>query len=478
LFIEHNLVLNRFINSFMFDPKTITQTLRTWHRMAAGQLLGRLQISRATLMRALKTLGAEVITRGRARRTAYAARRSLRGSDQPLQIFSIDRQGRGAEVGTLDLTYPQGCALRFNEAFDWPLEGDMLDGWFEGIPYPLDDMRPQGFLGRHFARQNAQLLQVGEDPRHWSDDDVLFALSVLGADQPGNYIVGETAYRRFLAQTQQATHFLTDAQMPASYQASAQSALNLEVTGSSAGGEFPKFTAVRSIDGVPRHVIVKFSGADASPGTQRWADLLVCEHLALSVVAESLQIEAASSQIYQIAGRTFLEVQRFDRHGAFGRSPVCSWAALNDALFGLAGKTWLVGAAALRAQGLIAASTEQAIQKIWHFGQLIANTDMHDGNLAFRPGLALVPVYDMLPMLYAPPSGVELPQRTFTPALPLPTELNAWQVAAQAATQFWRRCATDARVSEPFRRICSENSEKIATFSLRLSLGETAASSL
>lgn len=458
----------------MFDPKTITQTLRTWHRMAAGELLGRLQISRATLMRALKTQGVEVITRGQARRTAYAARRNLRGSDRPLPLFTIDQQGHGTEVATLDLTYPQGCAMRFNEAFDWPLEGDMLDGWFEGIPYPLDDMRPQGFLGRHFARQNAQLLQVGEDPRHWSDDDVLYALSVLGADQSGNYIVGETAYRRFLAETQQEVHFLTDVEMPTSYLASAESALNLGVAGSSAGGEFPKFTARRSIDGVPTHVLVKFSGADASPGTQRWADLLVCEHLALGVVAESLQIEAASSQIYQIAGRTFLEVQRFDRHGAFGRSPVCSWAALNAALFGLAGKSWVAGAAALRAQGLIAAATEQAIQKIWHFGQLIANTDMHDGNLAFKPGLELLPVYDMLPMLYAPLSGVELPLRTFTPALPLPTEQGAWQVAAQAAMEFWRRCAADARISAPFRQICAKNSEKVATFTLRLPVGEKA----
>lgn len=457
----------------MLDPKTITQSLRIWQRMGAGELLGRLQISRATLMRALQTLGSEVITRGQARRTAYAARRSLRGSDRPLQLFSIDRQGRGAEVAPIDLTYPQGCALRFNEAFEWPLAGDMLDGWFQGIPYPLDDMRPQGFLGRHFARQNAHLLQVGDDPRHWSDDDVLYALSVLGADQPGNYIVGETAYRRFLAETQQEAHFLSDAQMPANYLTSAESALNLGVSGSSAGGEFPKFTAARNINGVPRRVIVKFSGADASPGTQRWADLLVCEHLALSVVAESLQIEAASSQIYQIAGRTFLEVQRFDRHGAFGRSPVCSWAALNAALFGLAGKTWVVGAAALRAHGLIAAATEQAIQKIWHFGKLIANNDMHDGNLAFRPGLALVPVYDMLPMLYAPLSGVELPLRTFTPALPLPSEQGAWQVAAQAAVEFWRRCAADARISAPFRQICAENSEKVSRFTLRLPVGET-----
>lgn len=47
----------------------------------------------------------------------------------------------------------------------------------------------KGLLGRHFARQNAGLLQVVENPLDWSEDDVLYALLVLGADQPGNTIL-------------------------------------------------------------------------------------------------------------------------------------------------------------------------------------------------------------------------------------------------------------------------------------------------
>jgi len=445
----------------MFDPKSIDKTLRTWHKMPAGELLNRLQVSRATLMRALRALGPEVLTRGHARRTAYAARRSLRGNPSPLPLFRVDREGRGTEVASLDLVYPQGCAARFHEPFDWPLEGDMNDGWFEGIPYPLEDMRPQGFLGRHFARQHAQLLQVGDDPQLWPEDDVLYALSVLGADQPGNYIIGETAYRRFLAETQEDTHFLDDSEAVASYVVSAEQAMRVGVAGSSAGGEFPKFTARRMIDGTQTHVIVKFSGADSSPGVQRWADLLVCEHLALGTVQDCLQLDASASRIYQAGGRTFLEVQRFDRHGAFGRSPVCSWSTLNHAFFGLAGKTWAAGAAALCERGFIQETTRQAIQTIWCFGQLIANTDMHDGNLAFRPGLTLVPIYDMLPMLYAPLRGIELPQRTFTPALPMPAELGAWQAAARAAIEFWQRAASDVRISAPFRQICADNTARI-----------------
>ena len=42
-------------------------------------------------------------------------------------------------MGALDLTYPEGSALAFNEPFAWPLDrqGEMRDGWFEGLPYPL-----------------------------------------------------------------------------------------------------------------------------------------------------------------------------------------------------------------------------------------------------------------------------------------------------------------------------------------------------
>jgi hypothetical protein len=108
---------------------------------------------------------------------------------------------------------------------------------------------------------------------------------------------------------------------------------------------------------MPVHVIVTFSGSDGSPGAQRWADLLVCEHLALGVVQAHLHLPAAASQMHQTGGRTFLEVQRFDRHGAHGRSPLCTWAALDAGLFGLAGKPWTDAGQALHAAGLVDADT-------------------------------------------------------------------------------------------------------------------------
>ena len=166
----------------------LLRTLRTWHRLPAGELRERLEISRPTLMRAILALGPDVVTRGQARRTAYAARRPVRGNTAAIPLFRVDEAGRGSEVALLDPLYPHGCAMQFQAPFEWPLLDDMREGWFEGFPYPLDDMRPQGFLGRQLVREEGPLLQAPDNPRDWSDDDALHAMSLLGTDLPGNYL--------------------------------------------------------------------------------------------------------------------------------------------------------------------------------------------------------------------------------------------------------------------------------------------------
>jgi hypothetical protein len=405
-----------------------------------------------------------VLSFGRARRSAYAARRLLRGNGEPLPVFRIDASGASHEAGQLHLAYPHGCVALWHSGFEWPLDATMRDGWFEGIPYPLQDMRPEGFLGRAFAHQHAALLQVGDDPRSWSDDDVLYAMSLLGSDQAGNLILGERAFRLWQQRLRRPLELVTDATLQATYLALAQRAMDQGLVGSSAGGEFPKFTAARELDGLPVHVIVKFSGQDDSPGTQRWADLLVCEHLAAACVSTLPGLAAAPSILHRFGGRTFLEVRRFDRHGAHGRLPMCSWAALNNTWFGLARRPWPQGIARLRGEGLVADAARDAVERLWHFGELIANTDMHDGNLSFMPRegqLELAPSYDMLPMLYAPQPGVELPERSFTPSLPMPAQRPAWRQAAAAAREFWTHAAQDLRISMAFRQTCARNAEAV-----------------
>jgi hypothetical protein len=389
-------------------------------------------------------------------------RRALRGDEKSLPLYRIDENGRGHEVGHLDLTYPEGSALAFAQPFPWPLAADMRDGWFDGLPYPLMDSRPQGFLGRNFAHTHALDLAVSTNPEEWSDDDIAYVLATLGHDQPGDLILGETSYRRFLDSRRTGdARILTDAQVASAYPQLAAAALAHGVTGSSAGGEFPKFTAARILEGVTVDVIVKFSGADDSAAVRRWADLLVCENLALETLRHQLQVPAAQSAIRRYAGRTFLEVVRFDRHGNLGRSGACTLGSLNAALVGTAASPWPRVAQRLRGAGWLSAEDASRIALVWWFGRLIGNTDMHEGNLAFRPGLALAPVYDMLPMMYAPLRGGELPSARYTPALPLPEEAGIRQQAAPAAVSYWRTCSEDRRISQDFRQICAENAKAL-----------------
>ena len=170
------------------------------------------------------------------------------------------------------------------------------------------------------------------------------------------------------------------------------------MAGSSAVGEFPKFPALRERAGASTpQVLVKFSGAGDAAAERRWADLLVCEHLALQALNGMDSIDgltgmpgmsghwAARSAIVQHAGRTFLEVERFDRHGLWGRSPVVSLATLDAVFVGHGNGDWPRLAAALAALGLLDGHALPATTLLWWFGRLIANTDMHAGNLSFRP---------------------------------------------------------------------------------------------
>jgi hypothetical protein len=445
-------------------PSDLAGLLRLRGPAKAPELARALGISQSTLSRRLRVLGDEaLVTLGAGRSTRYALRRALRGRTAPFPIFAVDAAGRGSQIGTLDCVAPAGTAAGFRAPFPWPLAGDMRDGWFEGLPYPIADMRPQGFLGRGFARRHARLLGVPEQPEAWSDDDVLHALSVAGGDLPGDLIVGEGAYQQFLETKRPgAMRFLDDAALESEYPRLAVRALSEGTAESSVAGEFPKFTATRRAGESVAHVLVKFCGDDGSPPVRRWSDLLVCEHLAAEALRADLRLEAVATRCLRAGGRTFLEVERFDRHGAHGRSPVCTLESVRAALLG-APVSWPRAAARLRDEGLLPDADVAAIARLHWFGRLIANTDMHDGNLAFRPGLKVAPAYDMLPMLYAPSRGGELPERRYDPPLPLPAEASAWREAAHAAQAFWRRCEGEPRISDAFRGTCGANARTLTS---------------
>src|SRR5205814_9212484 len=180
---------------------------------------------------------------GRGRRTRYALRRPWRGKLESFPVYRVDGAGKTHRAAVLDLISPSGSAWD-SAALGWPAPDFMADGWFEGLPYPLLDMQPQGFLGRNYARQNAARLHISDNPGEWSDDDIVTVLTQGGCDFAGNLLVGTEAVATFLNEARVDVVACTDAHVPTRYPELATQAMAGGAAGSSAGGEFPKFTAV------------------------------------------------------------------------------------------------------------------------------------------------------------------------------------------------------------------------------------------
>ena len=442
----------------------LLQALRATPRRTSTELALHLGVKSQSVRRLLAELpeGA-VLAAGQTRRARYALRRALRGMLEDLPLYAIDGVGQVEPLPPLALVQPQGTLLPL-EGTAWPVPADSRDGWWDGLPYPVFAVRPQGYLGRQFARAQHRNLDVSEDPEQWTDEDILWVPSRRGADVAGNLLLGNGAYELWLQNKVQEPALLNAAALPDAYVHRAREAVAFSGGGSSAAGEFPKFTALRELEGANTpHVLVKFSGAAGSAAEKRWGDLLVCEHRALECAARLPGISAARSRILAHGGRVFIEVERFDRVGLHGRLSLCGLDAIHPAFLGDRSTDWPELAGHLHRMSLLDAASVTAVGHLWWFGRLIANTDMHLGNLSFHVErtLRLAPAYDMLPMAYAPLAGGEVPPREFTPPLPLLPQRTAWLAACAIAIEFWTEAASDARISEPFRGICRANAARL-----------------
>jgi len=362
------------------------------------------------------------------------------GTNEPLREFAV--KGGASLMGTL--TALEGGGYLFGAA----IGGSEL---FEGLPWFLQDMRPQGYIGRSFRDAYAQGLGLSENLAEWSDDDVLYALSELGENSPGNLIVGDKALQRFLAADY--GEAISANNLASHYDRMADAAVQGGIPGSSAGGEHPKFL----LHDRERDVIVKFSPLqDGTPAATRWKDLLIAEHVA-SMTLRSGGVAVPDNRIIISAKRCYLESARFDRAGRKGRIATVSFEAIDNGFIG-ARRNWSASSSVLRARGMITPLCEAQIKLLEWFGRCIANTDMHFGNLSFfwsrlegSVDLSLAPIYDMLPMLYAPEKS-EIVERMFK--VPQSVEDVA---ALELAHQFWTDLALRDDVSEAFRKIAAAN---------------------
>lgn len=427
-----------------------------------------LGISAATLSRLVAEAGPLIERIGTARNTRYALRRPVRQIGDHWPVYRIDERGRGQVWGELRALH-RGFRFVPANSLQRPawLAQHFPQGLFDGLPFFLQDVRPQGYVGRAIARESSTRLGVPADPTLWSDDDALTYFVLEGSDLPGDIVVGDLALEQALRRTEAiGSRTVVETEREVRYPLLADAAQRGELVGSSAGGEQTKFLVdVLTGDGRVRCALVKFSATITSPVAQRWADLLICEHLAAETL-RARSVPCASTQLLRGGERCFLEVERYDRPNGIGRRGIVTLGALEDALVEGTPGDWLDAARRFLDAGLISPAHARALQWRWCFGNLIANTDMHRANVSFWLGdelpFALAPAYDMLPMLYAPGAQGELGERIFAPRPPLPAIADVWSDAAAAAADFWVQVVTDERISTGFRAIGSRCAAEVA----------------
>ena len=433
--------------------------------MAGRTVTNALRISPATLTRLVTQLGPAVERIGAARSSRYAMRRSVRNFGYQWPIYRIGEDGRPRAWGELRALHGGFRFVPREAPPEW-MRREYLDGMFSGLPFFLQDVRPQGYLGRAIAREMGPRLGGPADLRQWNDDDVLSYYVTEAHDLPGDFVMGDRVLERALRLTGDPARLaIMDTDRGRVYPEWAVAAQRGELIGSSAGGEQPKFVAtVQRRAGELQSVLVKFSAADPSPVSQRWADLLLAEHLAAETL-RARQIVCARTEVLDAGGRRFLEVERFDRSGVIGRRGLLTLGALEDAFLERGSSDWAQAAALLEEARWITGAEGRALRWIWCFGDLIANSDMHRANASFWFGddlpYRLTPFYDMLPMLYAPGAQGELGERSFVPRPPLAGVAEVWSEAASAALEFWDRVGAETRMTEAFRAIASRNREVV-----------------
>lgn len=394
-----------------------------------------------TLQRAVAT-HPHVLRLGQTNRTRYALTRTIPGLGDRFPLSVIHEEGQIERVATLVALQNDHWAVVGKEGAAVPRYAQLgsEEGTFYGLPWYLAGWRPDGFVGRNLAHRFAALLGVPGDLTRWTDDDVVLANARGVVDPPGNWVFGETFP-------------VGDQELPIEmdtratrYAECAERAAQGGPTGSSAGGEQPKFTAILNRPNGPVHVLVKFSPPRGERVGDRWADLLVCEHLAAEVLLE-VGISTPRTQIIETPRRLCLEVERFDRQGLSGRHGTASLMALSIPFSGPA-NGWTAAAGFLRDRGLVDERVVQRIAFVDAFGDRIGNTDRHLGNMALLiddgPPFHIAPIYDMLPMSLRPTAHGELPPVQLPAAVVDPNVLDL-------ARQYWRRVVEHPVITAAFR---------------------------
>lgn len=403
-------------------------------------------LSQTAVARQLRNIGSGVIKLQNGRTPMYALTRNAFGGDDKLPLSMVDAHGNTVLAAFIRPLAHGGLYVEPATGMPPLLLGESKNGIYKDLPYFLLDLAPQGFLGRQIAEEMAnQTSDFPTDPRHWNTNHIGRYLVSNGDDLPGNFKFGEQA----LLRVRRKPVYTSENDYPEL----ANSVMRGVIPGSSAGGEQPKFTAF--CGNRLAHVIVKFSPQGDNDVARRWRDILITEFHATEAI-HAKNFPAAETRLIENDGRLFLESQRFDRTGEYGRMSMISLQSIDAEFIGL-GSGWPQVMNALHKKDLVSWQHVYDVECLWSFGRLINNTDMHLGNLSLAIEgnvFRLLPLYDMCSMGFAPKSGGEVPPYNFVPSEPKSVNrLNDATIAdiKEMARDFWNRVASDDRISAEFR---------------------------
>ncbi|ASJ75788.1 type II toxin-antitoxin system HipA family toxin YjjJ [Granulosicoccus antarcticus] len=409
-------------------------------------------LGQPAVSRQIGSLGDRVVKLPNGRSPKYALTRNAFGSGDKIPLFVVDADGNNTIAAYIRPLLIRGFFVELCPGGSPLLLGVNGSGVFDDLPYYIQGLRPQGFLGRQIVSElAARSTTFPNDPIRWQTSHLGRYLIANGEDLPGNFQFGEAG----LVRTRRAptTYWRDD------YPAIADAVLSGELAGSSAGGEQPKFTVYS--EEKSSYVIVKFSPAGHEADASRWRDILITEYHATETLHAG-SVAAANVKLVEKDDRLFLESERFDRTGHYGRSSMISLQMI-DAEFVGDGADWPTVMTRLADKNLISSEHLQHARLLWEFGYLINNTDMHLGNMSLGmldDKFNLLPSYDMCSMGFAPMRGLIKPL-SFSPKGHsrldcLSGNVPMYEKVRLLAMDFWERVANDDRISGEFRKFLTQ----------------------
>lgn len=416
--------------------------------VAAAELSVFLNISLSTVSRQLNQLIAEgsVARFGKGKNTKFIYLRKVTGVEQPVIVREINEQAKIAVVRKLWIT-DQGTIME--------TANELLT--YDDLPWYFLNLKPAGFIGRSIAQYASRKINTPIDLENWNNDDLLRYLVNFHNETPSHFELFANYKPRLLRyNAKPPKKILKDYDK---YVDVLDQTIDIE---SSAGGEQPKFNYRlhdRNNNSINSY-LVKFSPRldIGNPIAERVKDLLVCEHIALTVLAE-YNGHAVSTTLQISDERLYLEIIRFDRvpvHYMEGQVGVVSLDAVVNQYLGRKSLNWIEASIALKEKGMLSKSDANLLQTWFAYSRFIGNNDTYNDNVSlFLKDLkvnGLTPAYDISPMIYMPTMG-DIPSPEIKIRKPNDIDGECWALGRKLGLDFWSRIVKNKTLSDEFVEI-------------------------